>query len=302
MEKGVDQSSNDIILWPNYVPSKIQNYNETPNIKIYEHVIWFSKVKAIINKIFDQNNQKIYEDVFELSKFIEMQSSVHLLTKKLMEMSCEGNFEINSYVKDSVLSTLNAHFLMKLKNDNFLDRIKDLDKIFNDLSLRKEIKEESEIQWIHQKANCCHPNLSIEIPRFEPQDLFYLFVSYSGDAENLKKGPIISNINCYALLGNIEKILFSSPETFDECANKIAKIIFRIVFNEERCQFNNSELKTHFEQELQNSLTEISNHDESERQQKTRNEVLMRSAIFVLYISEILSSLAHDNDLIQINS
>lgn len=51
-----------------------------------------------------------------------------------------------------------------MKNDNLLDKIKDLDKIFNDLSLRNEIKDESEIQWIHQIDKKYDPWLNILLP------------------------------------------------------------------------------------------------------------------------------------------
>lgn len=276
--KDDSQISNSIILWPNYVSSKKQIYKEAQNIKLYENVIWFSQVKALVNNIIYSHDRGIFENVFEFSKYPEMQNLVYLLIKRLMKMNFHDSYLIDHLDEDSIDSTLNAHFLIKMKNDNLLDKIKDLDKIFNDLSLRNEIKDESEIQWIHQIDKKYYTWLNIVLPRFKPQDLVYLFVIY-------EKGPLISNIGYRDFLKKIfEDIHFSEHDTFDECSNKIANLVYRIVFH--RTNFfdpsNSYELKKQFEQELVFSKKYNTNNQE--------NEALMKSAIFVLDISNILSS------------
>lgn len=183
-----------------------------------------------------------------------------------------------------------------MKKDNLLDKIQYLDKIFNDLSLRNEIKDQDEI---HQIVNKYNPNLNIILPRLKPQDLFYLFVNYSGDVEN-EEGPLISYIyrkyfqipNVFDKCGKMIKSfigneLFSNPNTFDECAEKIARFIWCSVFNTDNCQFNHNELKSHFKQELNRQTSRISNKND------LKNLDLMKSAIFVLNISPHLSSTAY---------
>lgn len=283
------------IPWPSYTPLRPFK-NKTLDIKLYEHILWFSQVKSIVNRICDHNNQELFNDISELNKFTEMKSPGILLTKKLNEFNSKGNFKIDIDDQNTINSTLNAHFIMKLRNDRIINKIEVLDKILNNLSLRNEIMDENEIQWIHQIVDMYHPNFNIMLPKFEPQDLFYLFVSYSGDIKILEKGPLISNINCKNLLDSIGNIIFNKPETFVKCADMIAQIIYKFVFNKDKIQINHSEYKMQFEQELHKSLASISdkNSQENEQENKTKNE-LMDAAIFVLDISDKLDSLTHDD-------
>ena len=90
-------------------------------------------MKAIIDRIIILHNQNVFKDVFELNKFPEMKSSVCELTKKLLEVRSEHDFDIDTEDKESINSMLNAHFIMKLKNDELIKNIEMLDKIFNNL-------------------------------------------------------------------------------------------------------------------------------------------------------------------------
>ncbi|KAK8852484.1 hypothetical protein M9Y10_017460 [Tritrichomonas musculus] len=109
LENNDNQIPNSLILQPGYTP-KIYLYTEDDNIELYKHVIWFSQTKAIVDRIIDPHNKKIYEDIFELNKIPEMQSSAHLLTKELLKTNFNDNYEFSPQIKDSIYSTLNAHF------------------------------------------------------------------------------------------------------------------------------------------------------------------------------------------------
>lgn len=67
-------------------------------------------MKAIVDSIIYSHNQEIFENVFKLSKYPEMQSSVYSLIKRSMEMNFHDSYLIDPLDKDSIDSTLNALF------------------------------------------------------------------------------------------------------------------------------------------------------------------------------------------------
>lgn len=258
------------------------DFLNSPKINIIKNIKWFIEVDRIVHEIIHSNDIVVYfRSIFELNYFKDMQSSVHLLLHNSDFYRGGKKFEIISDDKESIRSTLNAHFICRLLSDELLPNISNLDKSFEELLYPKNVKNEYERQ---------RRLLSIKksLPKFRPNDLVYLFVEYTGESFYYKHGPLIANINiCQEFLKGLARLMFIDYPTFGDYADQIACCIFKYIFGE------NKEIpKTHSEYKLQFN-DELKKLDKCKTDDKKFNEIdkpLMNAVLSTLNISDILDT------------
>ncbi|KAK8891276.1 hypothetical protein M9Y10_028484 [Tritrichomonas musculus] len=220
------------IMWPFYTPSRPLGNVPSKSMKLYQHIIWFSQVNSICLKIIDRDNENVFDSVTELGEYIELQSLVHMLVSRITNT---GSSIGSTFLPDDIeimFSTINAIFLSKLYKDNLINDLYNLDKFLNSLGNREHIKEERDIEWIHKIASQYPPDFDLVLPKFNPKDLFFLFVGYKGQYEAPNPGPIIGNLKCANVIESIKLKISSEVDNFISCSDIIGKQIYRIIIDQ----------------------------------------------------------------------
>ena len=110
------------IIWPTYnfdsKYKKIKGNVTTKKIKLYSHVIWFSNINSIFDKIIknDSENKNIYQEILQLYNFPEMKIVAEILTNSLFQNHDESHLQ--PYCIDDMYYHLNSQFLARLIKDD----------------------------------------------------------------------------------------------------------------------------------------------------------------------------------------
>jgi len=218
------------ILWPVFQSSVLPNQsNNFKDKELFLDIIWFSKAKALLDTISKSSLKTVYSDVMKLSEFPELNSMVQFLFNRLNSSSNSIHTGLSVDDMSIMYSTLNALFIFKLyksKRCSFSDIV----SLLNDLSERKEITNENEIEWIHEIANQFSSSFVLTLPRLKPNDLFYLIINYQGELKEPLNGPLISKTEASEICRSLQSRLFNDFKDMKECSDTIAKIIYNNIY------------------------------------------------------------------------
>jgi len=218
------------ISWPVFQSSIFPNKrNYFKEKELFLDIIWFSKAKALLDNISKSSLKTVYSDVMQLSEFPELKSMVQFLFNCLNSSSNSIHTGLSVDDMSIMYSTLNALFIFKLyksKRCSFSDIV----SLLNDLSERKEITNENEIEWIHEIANQFSSSFVLTLPRLKPNDLFYLIINYQGESKEALNGPLIYKTEASEIRKSLKRRLFNDFKDMKECSDTIAKIIYNNIY------------------------------------------------------------------------
>ena len=232
----------NFIKWPIYKLDN-KNPNNFDKFDIYELLLWYSEIIDIFSKLIREDVS--INDKINLSSKLLLIDEMKPVSKYLLDIILKykgnvHNFKINQKNYKIIKSTLNAQFLSKLfiilekksKNLNeisklFYNKIQDLDKLFNDLIKREEIKNEKEIEWAFEKIGKYSLNFKITLPEFEPKDIIFLFINYEKNSEDhIVPGPLLFNDNGNFQLIEISRIYYNKFKKFTKCFDEMINFFF----------------------------------------------------------------------------
>lgn len=220
VQKTNDAISQNTIMWPSYNPKNFTSFFPTDKTKLFDILIWYSKIKSIFNSMINEEKD-LLSSIMDLGEFSEMKDLCQYLLRRIMNK----NLLPNDY--DLMNSTLNANFICKFINAQIdLCILNNLDEYLDRHSSREAIKEQ-EIIWAHKIANQFPMNFKIFIPRFKNSDLISLFVFKMKNSFN--PGPLFKGIQDQRLPQMLSELgIEKNVTSMTDCALEITKAAFRI--------------------------------------------------------------------------
>ena len=230
--------SNNVIKWPILMPDK--NLEKSKTTLFIELLIWYSKIKNIIDNIKTNNKNKDnkFKYILELQEFEEMKYASNLIIST--EELTEDEFIM-------IYSTLNSHFILKMiknKLEQYLFNIKyEINKILeNNLLLtdKNDIINKNDYCNILEKEKEIGNEFLIQIPKFNSKDIVFLYMQFGSKNKNKEyepyEGPILKQIKYSrildVLLGNKINILNDNfgKKTAEESAKEIIYTLSKNTF------------------------------------------------------------------------
>ena len=195
---------------------------------IFEDIIWFSSNKHIIDTKVKSKKENIFQVILELSRYEGTECIVDLLTNRLLCNNKRGN-EINDDDIIIINSMLNAQLIYRLKKSSNLNKINQLDAIFNDLEKREPMNDKL-LKWIDLKEVQYPQDFELCLPKFKPIDLLFLFVG-KDDNSKFSQGPLLLDIS-YKNREKVKEILSPYLSTNYPSANEYSNVICQRLYQD----------------------------------------------------------------------
>ena len=161
------------IKWP--LPFKNKNIEKSKTAAFLELLIWYSKIRNILDniKINNNNKDKKFKYILELQEYLEMKYASDLIIST--DELTEEEFNL-------IYSILNSHYIMKMIKahlEQYLyNSIPEINKILdNNLLLDDEnIINKNDYYFIHEIGKEINSKFLIQIPKFKPKDIVLLYI------------------------------------------------------------------------------------------------------------------------------
>ena len=218
-----DKSS--FIIWPQInVKSLTSNYKKTDNIKLFEALIWYSQILAILKEINAGND--LMKNLWKLNDFEEMAFPREVLLTNLINNTNSG---LTMKDKNQALFTLNCHMILKLLSisKSLIEDPQKISEIIDKYRIRSDC-DETELQWVYQTVSNLPPDFCLSIPTFEPNDLVFLIVNKKSHSD-YRNGPLFVGVENLVFLKDMKDLMKKDFTSFSEAAQSIAKIAYMTV-------------------------------------------------------------------------
>ena len=210
-------------IWP--MP-KTENYSNHPEVILFKYLIWYSKIKSVIQEIRDARDIGIKKGLIsKIEKYDEIKQIIEYMEFKLDK---KDNNPLNVDDYNYIDSHLRNIFLLKLYEENeekITYEYFNFEKYINNLIDRIHTNENlyNYIYTIANEYSFISPEFKLILPEFRPLDLIYLFMSRtSRGIKNdllLKEFPEIS----------VEKIEKLKDDKESDYIKLITKIIILLI-------------------------------------------------------------------------
>jgi len=189
------------INWP--VLMEDMNISKSKTTKFIELLIWYSKIKNIIDniKINNKNKEAKFQFILKLQEFEEMKYASNLIIST--EELTEEEFKM-------IYSTLNSHYIFKMlksKLEEYLyNPVYEINIILeNNLLLKNNtIINKNDFYYIHEYVKELGNEFLLQIPKFTSKDIVFLFIQFGAKNKNKdyepSEGPVIKQIKYSRLL------------------------------------------------------------------------------------------------------
>ena len=264
------------LVWPLYIPTLENNYKITENYsKFFNCLIWYSEMAFLLENYV---NNKIHNINLIFDKYYK--NGLGLISDFLVN-KITNKKQVTSKETEKLFSMIKMNFLNKLIENNCYENIIAMKKIFNDLKDRYFLNEE-DYKWIFDISIKYPIDFQIIFPKFEnPNDLLFLFLSITENPSIYKYGPIKIGEKDNELIDELVENFGNN--SYQECANKIAKAIYHVYVNKTDKLFdNNDQLKSYFEEKI----TEYNGKIE-----KINTIKIIKKCKFILEIGDDLSKI-----------
>ena len=245
-------SGNDL-NWVN----PILNFNHLENskrIKLYKNMLFYSVCTELEKKIINSTDNK------ERYRYGEMIGNLGL-NSILQFINSFENESLGNENRKKIKSMIRAQLMLKIYNDGIdQSSVKNFLKELNDRASRKSIIED-EYEFTYKIASKYSLTTKIIQPKFESQDILYLFFKYNENNEYMA-GPIFNNIKSMSMkMNNIyneafQEINKKKLENICDICLKTSKIIYREFLNVDEALPKNFEKLISFFEEKNKNLEE----------------------------------------------
>lgn len=250
-EKNIKES----ICWP-LLEFESLSETKTKNIDIFDSLLFYSKVKSILNEMHNTNNA--ISILVKLNEFREMDVTINLILSSLIhteEKELIFNDDIIRYVRLSMDAILILKLykidIMILADPEFLcDFINDLEK--------RNPCNDADIQWINKIIKELPQNFLISIPEFDPNSLVFLILNKI--STNYIPGPLLKDLINYdtSLIDNLSILMHIKFNSFKDAAKTIGQIFYNSLISQEEIPPQDyDELKSIFNEPLQISENDM---------------------------------------------
>ena len=233
------------IIWPLYIQTLDNNYNIKDSYSdFFNCLIWYSEMSTLLeNYVNNKNNQNsnlIFDKFNKNGLGIISDFLINKITNKK---------NVTSKETEKLFSMIKMNFLNRLIEKNCYEKIIVMKKTFNDIEERNFLKEE-DYKWIFDISKKYPINFPIVFPTFEnPNDLLFLFLSVTENPNVYKEGPMKIGEKDKELIDELTENFGNN--SYEECANRIARAIYHVYVNKTEKLFNdNNELKKYFDDKI----------------------------------------------------
>ena len=213
------------IIWPQSNCQDFDSTNMSENIKLFDCLIWYSRIKSILKKI--NKGKDIMKNLWKLNDFPEMEGPRLVLLENLIKNTKTDIPELSRKDKDQALFTLNAHMILKLYkiNHSFLT---DPDKISKTINkyIERNSNDEREIKWIYKKLSEFPSDLVLSIPKFEINDLVFLLVNKKS-RKKFNSGPLLHGFDKNIFYKDLKKLMHVKFDSYEHAAKSICQIAYK---------------------------------------------------------------------------
>ena len=240
----ISQQEMKEIIWPLYDPTLKNNYkNDETYSKFFSCLIWYSEMSYLLENYVNNNNinSNIIFDKFN-------KNGLGIISNFLINKKTNLK-QVTAKETEKLFSMIKMTFLNKLIENNCYEKIIAMKKIFNDIKERNFLSEE-DYKWIFELSTKYPINFQIKFPLFDnPNDLIYLFLSITEKPSFYKEGPMKIGEKDNELIDELVENFGNN--SYEECANKIAKAIYHVYISKTEKLFNdNNELKLYFDDKI----------------------------------------------------
>ena len=266
--------------------------NNNMEIKIEEIVLWYSKIKNIIDKMIDGNisDKNFMEYSMQLNDDFELNSITNYINEKKWEIN-DNNYDKNrifSYHDKSIInSMLRGAFLYKIdKNSINIEYLSNFIDILNK-QINPIVVSEEEYEFGNYIGNKFPFNLKIIFPNFEAKDVIYLFFKYNKN--NFDKNNIIIDVKIEDKLINqfvnetLNEIQNKNEYSITELTIKIINYLFRICEIDNDFYFDKNENKNY-----KDVLKELSGQYQNGSNKKNLIQNMIKYYSFIENIEKII--------------
>ena len=294
----INRHSKSDIKWPKITFSPDNSFHHEDFLKhqlFIDILIKYSEIKNIINKLQNSNNNNNLGLLIQLSEYDEMRNISSFIMNKMdekCEISSQNKRRLNSVLNSSIIKKLGNFCYDKQNNIISFKIIEEMFKYFNDLSKRKNQKDEIDY-FIQNYSFKYKSNFKIIFPKFTCMDFVFLFIDINNESKPTN-GYLIKNINIDDDgLDRLNAIDIASKEKngFIICLNDIIRIIF------EKLGYNNDDYveKLQFikniNKNIKNSIKDNKINNKNENNEKDINIIKLCEIIINLYNDEELNIL-----------
>lgn len=215
------------------------------NIKLFDTLIWYSQIKAILNNL--NTKDEFFKNLSKLFEFKEMSFMVQLILAKLFQKDISIDSCFTKKDKEKALFTLNAHMICKLLSidKSFIDNPQEISEVINSY-IKRNPCDKAEILWIQQIASQLKPDFCLLIPEFEPIDLIFLIVNKKSQSD-FQNGPFFKQLNNLDFLKEINELKHAKFESFHDVAKSIGQIVYSKMISNENPPQNYEEIVLAFD-------------------------------------------------------
>jgi len=284
-DKTKSNEGETFISWPEYT-SNISSDVKSDDIKLIEHLIWYSYYYSIFLSIKEEKLDDPTKQREKIKKIMERNDqTMKNLSKYLISVISNGD-----KIKDEIevmFSTLNSEFIRKIEKDNLLSQIFNLPTIINEYKNRNK-KKEYFYNWLNSILSKYNSTFKLYLPKFTKSDIFYLYlqcdkcIKETDDFSSISKiiykpGISLSDLSIRRdFFGYLrEEINLKNIQNNTDCIDNIAKIIYNKLFDKRNSPYLNGH------ENLVNKFNEKLNEIENiiEELNKTNNKNLTKGEL-----------------------
>ena len=282
LNSNIGKTSNNIdydIKWPLII--KDVKYTKSKTTEFLEILIWYSKIKNIIDNIKKYNNDKNAKSkyIFDLQEFEEMKFASNLIISS--EELIDDEFNL-------IYSTLNSHYIFKMIQNNLENYLfncaKEINGILdnNFILNNKNIINKNDYYFIREKEKRIDNNLVIQLPQLKPKDIVFLFIQFGAKNKKTKdyeptEGPLLKQIK----YNNMIDVLLSQKNIIlnDDMGERTAEataisIIYILSKNLFQLSDNLEDFSNNTEQKIEQLLTNVNKNEEEIKNNQNKKEII----------------------------
>ena len=282
--KSANNETNSFISWPEYT-SNISSNVIDDEIKLIEHIIWYSYYYSIFISIPEELDDSIKEREIIRQIMKNNDETMKNLSNYLISVRAIGGKIIDEF--DVMLSTLNSEFIRRIEKDKLISQIFNLDEKIN-IYIKRNKKSENFYSWLNNISSKYNSKFKLYLPKFTKTDIFYLYLQcdkceksneeYSIPNIIYKPGISLSDLSIRTNFFGFLKKELNLREIGNniDCIDNIAKIIYNHLFDKK----NASYLKDHkiIEEKYNEKKNEIEEYikklNEKDKKSLSKEEII----------------------------
>ena len=246
-KSGNNEANKSFISWPEYISNISSNVVDN-EIKLIEHIIWYSYYYSIFDSIPKDLDDPIKEREIIRQIMKNNDETMKNLSNYLISVRAIGGKIVEEI--DVMISTLISEFIRRIEKDNLLLEIFELHKKINKYIDRYK-KSENFYSWLNSISSKYNSDFKLYLPKFTKTDIFYLYLQCNRcqkDNEEFsipiiiyKPGISLSDLSIRSIFfGYLRNDLkLKDIQNNKDCIDNIAKIIYNKLFDKKNDPYLN---------------------------------------------------------------